>query len=260
MVKKILAMVLSLALFTACQDEEVVSDNLDEVTVDEISAASLPSSSIAFIEENFVGEVVTSAYVLSDEESTNYEAFLTDGMNLVFSSDGSLEGFGEEASLVDCGGRLHRLHGNRFGDHRPPNAAEVNLEDLPANVADYLTTNYPDGTLLKAIFIDHEDVTQYHMLIREVGAVIFDVDGNFLQVRERPERTCGDFVALTVEELPTAVTDYIIENYPENEILRARTGTRDEVVEIHALVEGVGALIFDENGIFLELKTCGMDR
>ena len=103
-------------------------------------------------------------------------------------------------------------------------------------------------------------MNQYHVLVKEIGIVIFDADGEFLKLREKPVRTCPNFQKIEIEDLPESITSYIEENYPDNEILRARKGTRNEEVEIHVLVAEVGVLIFDESGEFIELKTCGMNK
>ncbi|WP_323755667.1 PepSY-like domain-containing protein [Roseivirga sp.] len=261
MLKKILIMSFSLALITACQDDEISSD-INDVTVTEISTESLPNTVQTYISENFVGEVAASAFKVTSAESTNFEVFLTNSMNLVFSQNGDLEEFGEDVSQVDCEGRpqrrgKHQRKGDRPEGDRP---TQLQVADLPATAADYLTTNYPDSTVLKVIFIDNADISQYHVLVKEVGALVFDVDGNFVELKVRQEGICRQFDEVAIEDLAEAIRTYITNNYPDNEVLGARIGERDGVVEIHVLVKEVGALIFDEDGNFVELKTCGMKR
>ena len=266
--KRFILMTLIGAVIVSCQDEEVADLNQQEmVNVEAIASDDLPSESIAYIEDNFSGEVVVSAYRVTASDVT-YEAFLTNDVNLVFSEDGSLAGYGEEGSVVDCGGRPGRGVGRRGpgrpGGNRPdstdrPTRTEITVDDLPTAASDYLTTNYPDSTINAVLLIEHDDSSEYHVLIENVGAVIFDADGNFVEVKEPRGGSCGSFTEVEIADLPTAITDYVAANYPDNEILRARTGTRDDVVEIHLVVDSVGVLIFDESGTFIELKTCGMD-
>lgn len=265
MLKKILIMSVAVVLFMACQEEEVISSDFDVLDVEKIDIEALPTTSQSYIDENFEGEVVTSAYkVTSTTDATVYEAFLTNNMNLVFDVEGNLEGFGEESSRVDCSGRAHRHHrrhhGHGDGDNRPPRPEEVEVSELPSAASDYLLTNYPDEEILKVLFINNDSTTGFHVLIKELGAVIFDIDGNFLALWERPDRPCGNFEPIAIEDLSASIMDYISTSYPENEILKARIGTRGEIVEIHVLLKDVGVLIFDEDGNFIELKTCGMNR
>ncbi|WP_172796022.1 PepSY-like domain-containing protein [Roseivirga echinicomitans] len=261
MLKKILIMSFSLALITACQDDEISSD-ISDVTVTEINTESLPSSVQTYINENFVGEVATSAFKVTSSEATNFEVFLTNSMNLVFSQNGDLEEFGEDVSQVDCAGRPQRRGKHQRKGDRPEGDRPTQLEvaDLPTSAADYLTTNYPDSTVLKVMFIDNADISQYHVLVKEVGVVVFDVDGNFVELKERQEKNCRRFEKVEIEDLAEAIRTYITNNYPDNEVLGARTGERNGATEIHVLVKEVGALIFDADGNFVELKTCGMKR
>lgn len=265
MLKKILLSVTFMAVLAGCQQEDGIAPlSIDDLQVAEITEDELPETASSFILENYEGEVITSAFRISTNEEVTYEANLTNEMNLVFASNGRLQAFGEEGSEVDCRGK-HRKRGG-FGrppggfDEDMPKPVSLNLEELPAEAISYLNDTYPDEEILKIIYIERDELNQYHVLIKKIGVVIFDGDGTFLKLRERPERNCANFQPIDIEELPEAITSFIAEEYPDNEVLRARMGTRNEQVEFHVLVKGTGVLIFDENGEFIELKTCGMDK
>jgi len=265
MLKKILLSVTFLAVLAGCQQEDQMSPlAIDDLVVAEITEDELPATASAFILENYEGEIITSAFKISSNEEVTYEANLTNQMNLVFASNGRLQAFGEEGSEVDCRGK-HRKRGG-FGrppgdsDEERPKPVSLDLEDLPTEAASYLSENYAENEILKIIYIERDELNQYHVLIKKTGLVIFDGDGTFLEFKEKPERNCANFQAVELEDLPEAITSYVAENYPDNEVLRARMGSRNEQVEFHVLVKGTGVLIFDENGEFIELKTCGMDK
>lgn len=54
-----------------------------------------------------------------------------------------------------------------------------------------------------------------------------------------------------VADLPTAITDYITENYPDSEIRRAKLRDDNYIV----LVEGPVIIVFDADGTFIEERT-----
>lgn len=262
MFKKILIASIFIGIISGCQQEEGLPG--DDLSVTEIPEAELPQSAATFILDNFEGEVVTSAFRITDGREVSFEANLTNQMNLVFSENGRIQAFGEDGAEVDCEGR-HRKRGG-FGrpprkpgeDGPKPNVIEP--ADLPSAATEYLRQNYSENEIIKIIFIERGALNQYHVLIKEIGILIFDADGRFLKLRERPVRICANFQKIEIEDLPESITSYLVENYPDAEVLRARKGTRKDKVEIHVLVAGAGALIFDESGEFIELKTCGMNK
>jgi hypothetical protein len=262
MLKKILIASICMGIISGCQQDEVLPG--DDLSVTEIVEAELPQTAATFILTNYDGEVITSAFRITNGTEVSYEANLTNQMNIVFSENGRVLAFGEDGAEVDCKGK-HRKRGGFGGPHgkfdeKHPKPTVLELKDLPIKAASYLEEKYPDHEILKIIFIEREELNQYHVLVKEVGIVVFDASGTFIKLRERPLMNCANFQKIEIADLPTSITSYIQEKYPDNEILRARKGTRKEVVEIHVLVKEVGVLIFDAAGVFIELKTCGMDK
>jgi len=262
MLKKILMAASFLAVITGCQQGDEIPN--DSLIVAEITESELPQTASAFILENYEGEVITSAFRISSDGEVTYEANLTNRMNLVFSSNGRLSAFGEDGSEVDCSGK-HRKRGSfgkppgGFDENRPkPNV--LDLKDLPADAAAYLSGTYPDKEILKIIYIERGELNQFHVLVKEVGIVIFDGVGAFVELREKPLRNCANFQPIDVANLPLSISSYVTANYPDDKVLKARKGTRNEKLEFHVLVKEVGVLIFDGDGKFVELKTCGMNK
>lgn len=262
MLKKILIASIFMGIISGCQQDDVLPG--DDLSVTEITEVELPQTATNFILTNFEGELVTSAFRITDAGEVTFEANLTNQMNLIFSENGRLQAFGEDGAEVDCGGKHRKRggfggpHGNSDTDHPKPTI--LDLEDLPAEAVSYLAKNYPDNEIVKIIFIERDDLNQYHVLVKEVGIIVFDAAGAFVKLKEKPIRNCANFQKIEIADLPENIISYLTENYPDNEVLRARKGTRNDKVEIHVLVKKVGALIFDEQGVFIELKTCGMDK
>lgn len=251
------------AVFFACEESEEFETGatINEVTA--INESDLPQVSQDYIASNFSGEVVTSAFQVETNEGLEYSAFLTNEVNLVFASNGSLASFAED-SVLSCDGtpgkRGRRGRGRGHGKHRGDSLdiTEIELTDLPETAQEYISTNYGDSTILKILVKVDEEVTTYHVLVGGIGAIVFDADGNFVELRDRGSRGCASFEELAEEDLPEAIVAYLSENYPDALFNRARTGTIDEVVQIHVVLEDVGVLIFDEEGNFIELRECGM--
>lgn len=260
--KPLVFMLVLAVLIASCSDEEGLTST--ETFVTEIDAEELPESAQVLIEDSFTGEVVTEAFSITGA-NTQYEAVLTNDINLIFDAAGNLEAFGEDVSYIECGSMPGRRFGRWRGGFNHGNDSteraqftELTIDELPTAVTDYINTNYAENEVLKILLIEAGETSEYHLLIEGVGAVVFDDEGSFVEVKEG--RGCANFEGSSLEELPTAIEEYLAANYPDNEVLRARTGTRNDVTEIHVLVEDVGVLIFDAEGNFVELKTCGMDR
>lgn len=237
---------------------------MDEVMVTEIVEEDLPQSAVTFIEENFEGEVVTSAFRINEGGEVLYETILTNQMNLVFSENGRIRAFGEEGAEVDCEGRHRRRWGFGLppkgdGEYGPrPNV--IDPADLPEATVKYMRENYPENQIIKIIFIERNELNQYFVLVRGVGILVFNAEGEFLKLKERPVWTCPKFDRIEIVNIRQNILSYINENYPDSVILRARTGIRNKRFEIHVLVYRVGVLIFDKDGEFIELKKCGMNN
>jgi len=272
-----------LAVTAACNLHDDALEIPDQVEA--INPDDLPSSSQAYVESNFNGEVITEAYmVTTSNKEVTYEAFLSNNANLVFEDNSALFGFGDIHSRVnlntdDMGDQQNARmgngnsggmgHGGGMGEgshngmglrgHPDVMPTEVLLEDLPVAITDYISENYAGNEILKAFSIEWEDRIEYHVLVAEVGALRFDADGNFIDRIMRGVRMFEHMEEVAIADLPAAVTDYIGSTYPDNEIAHARLVTlADESVQYQVAVMEVGVLVFDADGVFIEVLTHGM--
>ncbi len=270
-IKVIFAIFLVSAVMISCQEQDSgVMDELDlasEAVVVDISSDELPSAAISYIEEEFAGELVVEAFKITEVSGeVFYESFLTNNFNITFEATGTVAGVSDEGSMVSCDGRRNDRKNRRErmrdrmenGDSttRPERPVEIGLDELPSTSQEYLAANYADSTvrkILKVTLLEGDVI--YIALVAEVGAVVFDADGNFLEVRSK-SRECYRFESVALEDLSEAITTYIADNYPDAVVLRARQGTIQEVAQVHVLIEDIGVLIFDADGNFLSLKEC----
>lgn len=277
MINKLLVFAISATLFFACQESDEMDTtaftDTDELSV--VSGASLPESVEAFINTNFVGELIVSTNALVSTTGIDaYETLLSSELNLVFDEEGVLVDFAEDSSTVNCDSKHKRKRGGkggRGGKERPdmgdstrterPIPTEITVEELPTAAQDYLTANYPDSTVLKVLLkVTREDESIYKVLIANVGALIFDAEGTFIELFQRGGGSCTLFEELAIENLPETIAAYIVENYSGVEVLKARIGTIEDVVHILVSLADTGVLVFDEAGTFIEVKSCGMRK
>lgn len=270
MINKLLVFAITASVFFSCQE----SEEFDAIAADAggglevVSDVSLSSTIEEFVNANFVGELIVDANALVGSNGVEaYDALLSSELNLIFDTEGALVDFAEDSTSVSCSkGRKHGKKGGKGKHHDGDSTStseriEITLEELPVASQEYITANYPDSTVLKLISkVDEDAVTIYKVLIANVGALIFDADGAFVELYERGGGSCSSFEEVAIEDLPEAITTYLSENYPDVEVIKARTGTVDEVTQIYVSLADTGVLIFDEEGTFIELKECGMKR
>lgn len=289
MKKKLLILGLAFVAFTACQtNDEVGIDN----QVLEISPADLPSTSQSFIDRNFGGEIVADAFKVTGEDNqVTYEAFMSNNTNLVFHERSQLMGFGNINSRMEMEGEMHNggmqnmgafgngyMHGgndmmgqghggmmgngydgslgqghHEFRNHQEIIPIQIDEGELQTKIIDYLHEHYTDNEILMAFELTSEDESEYHVLIQEVGGLIFDAEGNFEDMVKRGVGHCEEYYEMELEDLPELVIGYIQTNYPENAIIKARIGSHDNTEKLHVLLENIGVLVFDLDGNYVEL-------
>ena len=92
----------------------------------------------------------------------------------------------------------------------------------------------------------------YEVTMGNEDVAYFNTDGRELRgdgMRHGPHRPgpCGRGEMVPVDELPDAITDYVADNYPDEEILRAKLKGNKYLLKI----TGHMILVFEEDGTFL---------
>lgn len=291
MKKSMMILLLALGVFSACQNDEIgLNPGITEISPADLPSSSQTYIDTNFNGE----VVSEAYKVTGEDNAVTYEAFMTNNTNLVFEGESELCGFGNINSRMGMEGEMYNggmQHMNMYGNGSSqqggmmgggmkqgggmmgdgnggmmghdfhefrghPEAAPVELEinELPSAIIDYLAENYPDKEILKAFEVAWDaETVEIHVLIQEVGGLFFDEDGIFQDMIRRGTGHCEDFQEIVLEDLPAKVTEYIADNYPQNEIIRARLGSHDDVEEIHVMMDNIGVLVFDTNGNFIEL-------
>lgn len=172
-----------------------------------IPVSSLPQSITDYIAANFAGRTIVWAEIDDDE----YEVYLNDGTEVSFDRRGRFLEVDRDRDAID-----------------PAN--------LPQNIRDYISTNFPSATIIKAELDDNF----YELELSNGMELYFDAQGNFLgsEVDDRP---------VAVGDLPAAITQYVSQNYPNLTIVSAEIDDNMYEIELSNGLE----LYFDLNGNFL---------
>ena len=167
--------------------------------------------------------------------------------------NGGMMGNGSSGMMGDGHGGMMGQDHHEFRNHPEITPIELDADNLPTAIQEYLHEHYADKEILMAFELTFEDESEYHVLIQEVGGMIFDSEGNFEDMVKRGMGHCEEYEDIELESIPEAAINYIQENYPDNTIIKARIGSHDEDEELHVLLEDIGVLVFDIDGNFIEL-------
>jgi len=222
--KRIIIFSMVLGILASCH-----SDDQDVLTlqnqIEAISLEDLPASSQSFIENNFEGEIIKDAYKVSDaNRQVTYEAFMSNNTNLVFDNNSNLYGFGDIHSKVDLDSDMQR--GSQQGSMNGGSGG-----------------NMGNGSQHKGGGMMGGD------MIGQGGMM-----GNEGEFRGHPEVNPTEVLP---DDLPASIKNYVASNYVNSAILKAFLVSWDDIAEYHVLVEGAGALRFDEDGNFVSLVMRG---
>lgn len=225
--------IVCVGFMTSCDKEEVLSatDETVEQIIVSSSKTTLEETEIPETITNFVSERFPNNWIeqVRLANGLGYEVWLDDYNELFFSTGGDFLREGAPR------GR-HGRRGN-FGE-------VIALEDLPAAITDYIAANYPDATVERARLGGRG-----YLVGLDTGiALLFDTEGNF-----EGERTCGggsghEGRSIAIEDLPTAITDYVAANHPDTAIERAKYYPDGYKVKL----EDGTRLAFDTDGNLLE--------
>jgi hypothetical protein len=118
----------------------------------------------------------------------------------------------------------------------------IEASDLPTSVQTQLEDNYAEETIVSVARITGSDDSELYGIGFESGEnITLRGDGE----------GCP---SIELEDLPTAITDYVGTNYPDELIVHAVSMERDGVLRYHVRVSSGEVLSFDSSGEFLEMR------
>ncbi len=228
---------------------------------DSITAASLPDSITAYLTSNYAGYTFEKGFTVKDTTGTIHGyvviiLFNDKPVGLQFDASGSFVKVLEQRQPGDMHGPGYHDGGlfcNRDGRHKDTLA----LSDLPSAITQYLSTNHPGDTLLKAF--KNAD-SSYLVISKDNGlyATLFAGDGSFVKREALPNP--GDRpqpIAQTA--LPANVLTYLTATCPDYVFDRAFSATVNGVLLGYLVIIDANntkyAVQFDSGGNFVAAIT-----
>lgn len=228
-----------LALAIGCKKDNTSTDDslVQEIafSTDKIvvPTSDLPTSMMQYIDENHFESYIESAYVVTDR---GYEVVLGD------------------ESLVYCDRDGRVLHPQRDRFRRGPcgHGEAIGVDALPANIIEYVETNYPGAEILRA---KHMDSGRYIIKISDPHYIlIFSEDGAFIEATVLFYHCHPLGVPMDIANLPESITNFIENNYPGSEILVAFHKNNGMFVVGVYTADGRKIMVFDADGNLLFVR------
>ena len=133
-----------------------------------INPADLPQAILDYIANNYPNNTIDEAEL---ENNGNYEVELDDDTELIFDADGNFLGVGVDEDDMD------NDNGDDDGDGDDDDDQVIDPSTLPQIVLDYISTNYPNETIIQAKI---ESDGEYEVTLNTGLELHFDINGNFV--------------------------------------------------------------------------------
>lgn len=127
-----------------------------------LNISELPENLLSFIAANYPNESIDEAEL---ENNGNFEIELENEVTLIFDLDGNFLGIGEDEN----------------DDEDDGDETNVEAASLPQIILDYLSTNYPDKSIIEA---EVEDDGTFEITLNNGMEVTFDSNGAFLEAED----------------------------------------------------------------------------
>ena len=198
-------------------DDRAGDDGNDDDDGEHVDPSQLPQAILDYIAANYPDATITKAEL----DDGKYEVYLSNGLELYFSLDGTFIGLNDDDDDDD--------------EHVDPS-------QLPQAILDYIAANYPDATITKAELDDGK----YEVYLSNGLELYFSLDGTFIGLDDDDD---DDDEHVDPGQLPQAILDYIAANYPDATITKAELD--DGKYEVY-LSNGL-ELYFSLDGTFIGL-------
>jgi hypothetical protein len=138
-----------------------IDDDENENFGDEhIAISEIPQNILTFIETYFPGVQIEEAEL---ENNGNYEIELENDVELIFDANGNFLGRGEDENDDD------------------EDDEDIDPADLPQNILDYISENYPDNSIIEA---EKEEDGTFEVTLNNGVELIFDAESNFVSAED----------------------------------------------------------------------------
>jgi len=137
-------------------------DDEDDFGDEDLEVSELPQNIIDFINKHFPGVSIDEA---ERENNGHYEVELDNDVELIFDADGNFLGVAHDQNE----------------DEDEQGETDINPNDLPQAIKDYISVNYPEDTIIEA---EIEEDGSYEVTLDNGIELEFDEEGNFLSAED----------------------------------------------------------------------------
>lgn len=229
-----------LAMFiTSCNKDDAsielttiaeIQNSSDKVNID---PADLPANAQSYIYEFYFETYVETAAFVAGK---GYEVMLANEDYLYFRQDGT--------EIRDLRHHDRPLHPGPCGKGRP-----VDINDLPQDILDYISVNYPGVDVLRAKRLPD----YYLVLVSGRLILVFSPSGEFIREAHLFYHCRHHDQIFLIDELPAVIVEYINTHCPECEIVRAAL-IRGHIV-VGVIANGSRKIfVFTREGEFLFMR------
>lgn len=148
-------------------------DSGDDYGDMDINPADLPQSILDYILVNYPNETISEAEL---ENNGNYEIELSNDVELIFDSNGVFLGVGADEDDMD-------------DDDDGDNDQVIDAASSPQTILDYISTNYPNDTIVQAKI---ESDGEYEVTLSTGIELHFDANGVFIETGDGDDDGDGD--------------------------------------------------------------------
>ncbi len=224
MIKHLLILAAIILATMGCEKDEetdqLTSNQPKSTQFEMVDSNGYPDAIVNYIGQNYPEQSIIEVYLRTYEDgSTTYEVELSNGNEYYFDSNGNY--LGMDDSNVN-----------------------ISNDNIPQNIANYITSNYPEQTIIKSEFEMEDGMQVYEITLSNGLELYFDENGNFLGFDD-------DSSHISLSEIPQSILDYISGNHPNATIIYAEMDFEDGGIEYEIKLDNGMELKFDGSGNFI---------
>lgn len=275
--KKLAFIILTLSLVLASCSKE---DSFNDETM--LTEAEIPVEIKRYIDIHFPANSINRAERNTVQNETFYTVFLSENLNLEFNSrfditdidanselpdsvipqpildyvsqnypnnfitDWEIEDGYQEVEL-DNGFELEFTLDGVFirvddnNDDDDDNEIVLTASEIPTQISTFISTHFPNSSIIRAIKETDDNVVSYEVYLSEGFELTFNSSFEIIEIE-------GD-TQLPNSVIPTAILDYVAQNYPSNFITDWELKTNYQEIELNNGLE----LEFTLDGVFIRV-------
>jgi len=125
---------------------------------------------------------------------------------------------------------------------------KLSEQNYPDPIVSYVSTNYSNNTI-SAMYMKQytDDRTTYDVELNDYRELYFDGNNNYIGMNDNS-------INVNVADLPSSISDYITNNYPDNNIVKAEKEIEDGAQVYEITLNNGYELYFSLDGTFLKLE------